>query len=116
MPQPVHTVTRESIIGFIRANEYRSNPRSQVFGGGRGSSCRYAEPDGTPSCVIGHVLADAGFEPPALSNVYAPLLFSDLNLPDAVGGLVGDIQGYADHGYTWGTALRLALIERGETL
>lgn len=117
-------ITRESIIDYIRANEHRSNPGSFVklaasYGQTpfvAGTSCRYAEDDGKPSCVIGNVLAVAGYDPSRFDNCRASLLFEDLNLGVELGGLAEAIQRFADRGYTWGTALRLALIQRGEEL
>lgn len=56
----------------------------------------------------------------AFSDLGFPSLFDSLSydceitFEAGVGEFASDVQKYADRGYTWGTALQLALIERGE--
>lgn len=115
------TVTRDDIVTFIKANEHRSNPGAFLpLAFGQQGSCDYVVDDGTgdsnePSCVIGHVLIGAGYDLSGIENGTASGVFFGLGLrEEGLGQFAADIQGYADRGYTWGTALQLALIQRGE--
>src|SRR5688500_15534235 len=85
------SVTRQSIIDFIRANPDRVNPGSgmrgmKVYNNGKfrpglaTGQCEYFNWTGNPSCVIGNVLALAGYEDRDVNNASANHVFADLDI------------------------------------
>lgn len=120
MPKPI---TKQFIIDFIRANPDRTNPGSGMQGiyhyGYRCASftvgsCQYfAGPK--PSCVIGNVLAQLGYaEADTPGNAGAYEVLRSLDVDGATATFAEKIQARADRGYTWGTALTLALLEEDD--
>ncbi len=120
MPEPI---TKQTIIDFIRANADRTNPDSGMtwehkYNGNPRltvGACFYFAEDGTPGCVIGNVLADAGYGPLDIEEDDSASALFEWNLNDTsgLGDFAQSIQKRADRGYTWGTALTLALMEEG---
>jgi hypothetical protein len=118
-------ITRDVIVSFIKANEHRSNPGATLpLRFGQNGACAYFEFDqlkdaDVPSCVIGNVLAQFGITPVVhrIPNESACAVFRyledvlDIAFEDGVDDFATLIQGFADRGYTWGTALELALLK-----
>lgn len=105
-------ITKQYITDFIRlpGNEARTNPGALV--GGSPTACHYAEPDGTPSCVIGNVLASAGCNVAEIESINSADLLPEFGVPISVAEFAGDIQSEADKGHTWGEALDWALVRQ----
>lgn len=87
-----------------------------------GSTCRYVNPDGTPGCIAGSILAKAGLplawlaeqEGVGVSSVLFNLTVEGVVEVDRGGAeALNWLQWRQDGGYTWSEALKTALAETG---
>lgn len=76
------------------------------------AACSYYEEDGTPSCLVGRILHNAGLIDP---DTFTREGASAGQLVDSLGGFTPEaratlnrLQSYQDEGYTWGEALAYA--------
>lgn len=93
--------------------------------GSTGDGCRYFENDGSPSCIVGHLLAKRGVTYDALLTLK---FGAEMNESTSASGLVGarvidldpsqadllreflvDVQALQDMGVAWGKAFSVAL-------
>jgi hypothetical protein len=87
------------------------------------AECLYVNPDGTPSCIVGHLLVGKLGVPAERVKPHegasARAVASTLGVtPDeeeygvsVVGLLLNQVQGHQDRGMSWGKALELAIAE-----
>lgn len=82
--------------------------------------CSYFEPDGSPSCIVGHVIHYKGVELDDVAPLNTGLAVDVLVSDGIIAGdeysmdLLTDVQGFQDHGMPWGEAVRRSIedIER----
>ena len=72
-----------------------------------GEQCLYRNPDGSPSCIVGHVLLWAGVGDPT-EGWDAKDVAGANGLPTVVGDILAAAQGSQDIAHTWGEAVTQA--------
>jgi hypothetical protein len=75
-------------------------------------SCRYLDDNGNPSCIIGHILVNAGADTDAISSfegAAARSMFQHLGINSTwkLDTLITNVQAKQDAGYSWGYALEM---------
>lgn len=92
------------LVAFATEHPDRKNPEVRTPQGG--AMCRYTEPDGTPSCLVGHVLHKYGLAPEFGDNMNLESAAEcSVWRDDKTAFLATDIQFFADRGDTWSEAV-----------
>lgn len=91
----------------LKGADYVYKPETLSATGHRLDGCKYLEPDGSPSCIVGHVFVWAGIAE-IEEDRDADSLASEYGLPDVVGDILATAQAEQDSGLTWGEAVEAA--------